>query len=267
MKHPYHPQHLIPGTLPTGKTFVFRARWDGLGDNLLWSPVPEMAKKSGFSRVYFDESAGYRDPNIKKLVWESNPYLDGFYIPKKSNPLELPPARVIDPYDERQYPDQSMMFGHGGSFSIQDWGLRLLGFTGGGHKAVIYNINLPVVQEVVGKTVLDPNFCTGDYCGDARSHESFKDKARQWVLMHKIDVQLHCSKYNTAFFQGIGETLRCNDLMKYASIIKSCDKFICVLSGGHDLAIALGKRPVVLLWKRANKSSFNKYADYVWLND
>lgn len=60
------------------KDLVLKIKWGGLGDHLLYSPIPRVAKQMGYDHVYISNHSEYRNPDTKKLVWECNPYIDGF---------------------------------------------------------------------------------------------------------------------------------------------------------------------------------------------
>lgn len=56
---------------------IIEQPWGGLGDNLQFSTLPEMGKKLGFE-VWISNKNAYRNPDIKKLVWDLNPHIAGF---------------------------------------------------------------------------------------------------------------------------------------------------------------------------------------------
>tara|TARA_S200002703_G_scaffold157503_1_gene165503 strand:- start:724 stop:1464 length:741 start_codon:yes stop_codon:yes gene_type:complete len=54
-------------------------RWQGLGDNLQISTIPrKLYEKYGEKCVWISDSTFYRNPEIRKLVWENNPFVAGF---------------------------------------------------------------------------------------------------------------------------------------------------------------------------------------------
>ena len=50
----------------------------GLGDHLFHSHLPRIAKESGIKRIYISNHSPVVHADYKKLVWEYNPYVDGF---------------------------------------------------------------------------------------------------------------------------------------------------------------------------------------------
>lgn len=58
---------------------IIKQPWGGLGDNLQFSTIPEMAyRQFGTKCVWVSNHNVYRNSEIKKLVWELNPYIAGF---------------------------------------------------------------------------------------------------------------------------------------------------------------------------------------------
>jgi len=56
---------------------IIEQPWGGLGDNLQYSTLPELGHKYGID-VYVSDNNKYRNQDIKKLVWDTNPFLKGF---------------------------------------------------------------------------------------------------------------------------------------------------------------------------------------------
>jgi hypothetical protein len=58
---------------------IITQEFGGLGDHLLYSHIPRLAKQSGhYSKVFISEFSEYRNLIYKEAVWSSNPYVDGF---------------------------------------------------------------------------------------------------------------------------------------------------------------------------------------------
>src|ERR1035437_5148138 len=61
------------------KNLILQIKYGGLGDHLFYSHIPRIAKETGkYDRVFVSNLSEFRHPDYKKLVWEKNPYLDGF---------------------------------------------------------------------------------------------------------------------------------------------------------------------------------------------
>jgi hypothetical protein len=84
------------------KKIIIEQPWGGLGDNLQFSTLPELGKKLGYD-VYVSNKNVYRNNDIKKLVWDLNPYLCGFTdeggnIPREK--LKLKNNNIISDIEE-----------------------------------------------------------------------------------------------------------------------------------------------------------------------
>ena len=61
------------------KKLIIEIRKGGLGDHLFYSHLPRIAKETGaFDSVYISNHSFFRNEDYKKLIWESNPFVDGF---------------------------------------------------------------------------------------------------------------------------------------------------------------------------------------------
>ena len=73
-------------------------RWQGLGDNLQVSTIPRRYyEKYGEKCVWISNEIRYRNPEIKQLVWEDNPYIAGFTDePGENLTHKIPPFPIMD---------------------------------------------------------------------------------------------------------------------------------------------------------------------------
>src|SRR5262245_27850809 len=61
------------------KQIILQIGHGGLGDNLFLSHIPQIAKEtSDVRRVLISNHSVFRDEAYKSLIWEPNPYVDGF---------------------------------------------------------------------------------------------------------------------------------------------------------------------------------------------
>lgn len=62
-----------------GEKLVLEIPYGGLGDHLFHSHLPRVAKEiGGYDKVYISSKSLFRHPDNKLLVWELNPFVDGF---------------------------------------------------------------------------------------------------------------------------------------------------------------------------------------------
>jgi hypothetical protein len=58
---------------------VLYIHYPGLGDHLFYSHLPRLMKQSGrYSKVYISSFSEFRSSDTKKIVWDLNPFVDGF---------------------------------------------------------------------------------------------------------------------------------------------------------------------------------------------
>jgi hypothetical protein len=70
------------------KDLVIKVKWGALGDHLLHSHLPRLAKqKFGYDRVFISNKSDYVNPATKHLVWEYNPHIDGFTDEDHEHPV------------------------------------------------------------------------------------------------------------------------------------------------------------------------------------
>lgn len=69
---------------------IIEQPWGGLGDNLQFSTLPEVGNSLGV-KVFISNRNTYRNPDIKKLVWDTNPFIAGF----TDAPGNLPPLNIV----------------------------------------------------------------------------------------------------------------------------------------------------------------------------
>jgi len=80
------------------KKIIIEQPWGGLGDNLQFSTLPEMGKKLGFE-VWVSNRNVYRNPDIKRLVWDLNPYIEGFTDESGNIPFNPVNGNIINHWE------------------------------------------------------------------------------------------------------------------------------------------------------------------------
>jgi len=196
--------------------FIIKVPFGGLGDHLFSSHLPRIAKTSGgFKKVFISNLSTWRSLDYKKLVWELNPYVDGFcdddapVVPSLSffNPAEM---NILD----------YTMLSHG-----LDNGMRF------NEPDLWYKPKL--IPEISSALVFDPNYIS--YVGEISRHELNKNVA----YFGRVDYQIRARSKCYGERNGV-PILDTTDVFHYADIIASCKTFICLTSGGATLAAALG---------------------------
>lgn len=212
-------------------TFIIKILHGGLGDHLFFSHLPGIAKKSGGVRqVLISNLSVYRHPDYRRLIWEANPYVDGFTdedapfpgfssVPKGTNLLDyIMIFRGLD--DGKRFHEPELHF------------------------------KPERIDSLAGATVYDPN-----YVSDVGNLES--EHIKRYFARKKImpDFMLK-PRGKGAPVERYGTLIETKSLEHYCSVIASARRFICLTSGGATLAAALGI-PVMALWGPGQLTMFH----------
>lgn len=174
--------------------------WGGLGDNLQFSTIPEAAYNLGID-VYVSNYNTYRNPDIKKLVWDSNPYVKG----------------VVDA------PGNTGCLLGGAGNTIQLWEKQLLGSVFNNRPKLYYTPKK--ITELHSRIVVDSN-----------AHAANSGEAVATISMkHPDALYLNCAAPST------GDSITSSDIFEWVDMITSAKEFVCQHSGGSVVAAAYNK--------------------------
>ena len=216
------------------KTFRVRVNYGGLGDHLFHSHLPRIAKEhGGFDRVLVSRASPFRDGDYRKLVWESNPHIDGFCDEEAPCPefAEVPEGT-----------------------NILDWIMLARGLDDGlrGHEPEIHYKPKPIAA-LADATVFDPNFVS--YVGRIDA-----DAIARYFREKNITIDCVLGPGPGALWSGgSARVIDPNDVFEYCDIIASAKEFYCLTSGGATLAAAL-RRPVTAFHGPGQKPMFHHSA-------
>ncbi|MDH7515479.1 MAG: hypothetical protein QHI48_06380 [Bacteroidota bacterium] len=212
------------------RTLVIRVPFGGLGDHLFRSHLPRIAKETGvYERVLVSNLSEYRDPEIRTLVWEQNPFIDGFTDEDAPVPVFPSVPKGMNLLDR-------MMLEYG-----MDDGTRF-------HEPEIY-YRPGKAEAAAGKSVYDPNWVSNTGIISKRKlHKHFRRSGLP-------DFQMP-PRAKTVLLDGIPFYPHPTSLFEYCNILASAERFTCLLSGGATLAAALGVPAVVLYGRRAPAAMF-----------
>lgn len=224
------------------KTLILEIKKGGLGDHLFYSHLPRIAKESGiYNKVLLSEHSLFRHPDYRKLVWESNPYLDGYT--QNKGIYFLP-----DQFPKNQNLLDSIMLAYG----IDD-GKRF-------HEPEIYFIP-ELKPELKDASVYDPNFIS--YTGDIASGRLIQ----KWFDNSGITINYQMKQLGKRILkiQGLAE-LEATSLFDFCSIIYSVKDIYCLTTGTATLAAALGK-PVTVFYGTGHLAKYrhSKLHKYICL--
>jgi hypothetical protein len=203
------------------KELVLKVFWGGLGDHLLYSPIPRLAKRvHEYDKVWISNHSTYRNPETKKLVWERNPFVDGFTDKDSDYPkfAEVPNGFNIL--------DRIAMF-----YGLSDDGLRFR------EPEIYYS---PKQIDALKDTVIwDPNSIN-------QTGKPSKQQVDRYFTRDKITIthQMRILREDALVLKDICALSA--DLERLCDIIKSCHRFFCLTTGVATLAAALGVSATVL---------------------
>lgn len=72
--HPRAAQDILAHAIQN-KKLIIQVMYGGLGDHLIYSSLPRLLFENYDIKTYISNKSLYRSPEIRKFVWESNPYI------------------------------------------------------------------------------------------------------------------------------------------------------------------------------------------------
>ena len=182
--------------------------------------MPRLAKETqGYERVFISNHSNYINPNTKRLVWEYNPFVDGF----------------VD--DDGMYPQfgevsegKNILDAVSDFYGFSDTGIRFQ------EPEVYYKPKL--IPELSNVILLDNNSFSHRGIPSCIELEKYL-KANGIIVTHQMK-----SLYGNVRLEGLKE-ISANSLEHLCDIIYSCKQFYGVLTGSITLASALRKPSTV----------------------
>ncbi len=72
--HPHAAQDILAHAIQN-KKLILQVMYGGLGDHLVYSSLPRLLFENYGIKTYISNKSLYRSPEIRKFIWESNPYV------------------------------------------------------------------------------------------------------------------------------------------------------------------------------------------------
>ena len=229
------------------KELIIEIPYGGLGDHLFHSHLPRIAKESGqYRNVYISSFSEFRHHENKELIWELNPFIDGF-IDKHGNTCDLKQIVKYHPPNHENILNilDAIML----KFDLDD-GKRL-------HEPEIYF--KPTFIEEYNKRIFDPNFLS--FVGNVSKEDMMwhiKNNHIEFDAIMKLrnEKALYIPKPNENYFNT-------PTLKDFCNLIYSSRMFYCLTSGPATLASALAKNAIVFYgeaqWAGFRHSQLHKY--------
>ncbi len=227
----FYNSHIIDNKIEENKigteTLIIHIPYGGLGDHLLYSHIPRIAKQNGsYKKVFLSKKSLIRNSNHLKYIWEKNPYFDGLSELENFHDYN---SEHISCFDEAKgnILDQIML-----SYGLDD-NIRW-------HEPELY-FDVPIFPELFGKTVYDPNFIS--YSGGLSSLKIEKYFNNQ---NYAINFQFIARSNLALPVIDFDQSIQDNSFEEFCGIIVSCEKLICLTTGTATLAAALRKPAFVI---------------------
>lgn len=225
-------------------SLILQINYGGLGDHLFYSHIPRIAKKSGiYQSVYVSNHSIFRNEGIKKLVWDLNPYIDGFIDARGECIGGVGPISGINLLDQIMY------------FYGLDDGQRF-------HEPEIY-YRPKIISSLSEDLIFDPNYISKIGCLSVEKLKRYFDKNLNYLS------QMQKRNCSVSLDSG-GKKIIANDIFEYADIIASCKQFYCLTSGGATLAAAIGVPSIVfygfgqnIIHRHSNMHSYKNITSYM----
>lgn len=230
------------------RRLVIEIKYGGLGDHLFHSPLPRIAKETGaYQEVFISSKSLFRHPNYKKLVWEYNPYIDGF-IDDSGVSIDIQSLVIkVNKTSQNNLIDEIML-----SYGLDNekrWN----------QPEVHY---VPKFIPEFHKIIYDPNYLS--WIGTVTKDDAMKFFKRNnlnfdAVMKLRSDKVLFIPSENTQFI----ETPTLED---FCDLIYSSKKLYCLTSGTATLASALKKQATVFYGKgQPNGFQHDNLHEYIFM--
>ena len=205
---------------------IIGTHYVGLGDHLQFSTLPLLARQYGIE-CYVSNQNVYRNPEIKKLVWDLNPYIK--YTDEAPNVGEYIRAT--------------------GNI-IADWEIKTFAVMKNRQPKLYYQPQFDAT--LAPKIIIDPNAHASKV-----DFQSVIDKFKQYEPIILNPVQ---GEYNTI---GCIEH-HTKDIFEWVDMIHSAKAFVCQHSAGSVVAAAIGKKADVYLSDQARSEGTFQFDNHYY---
>ncbi|MFA8435557.1 MAG: NACHT domain-containing NTPase [Marinifilaceae bacterium] len=257
---------------PSPKDLVIEPFSGGLGDHLMYSHLPRVAKEYGrYERVLISDQAPCRSKEAKYLIWELNPYVDGYCI-EESNNFHVEDIRNAQRNPVSQGKKAAVMYeainNSSASSNVLDNLMLKLGIDDNvrGHEPEIYY--QPLEIDPVGRSrVYDPYYVSNPRI----------DIQNQWLVEEffkknriELDFQMRFSNdnghnYQQVFVRNFISYLSTLSLRDFCDVLFSANEIYCLTTGTASLSSALNKKATVLIGEKKLVWHHSKINQYVHL--
>lgn len=225
---------------------VIEIPYGGFGDHLFHSHLPRIAKETErYSSVYISNKSIIRQKDHLKLIWELNPFVDGF-VDEAGLTCDLGECVLLAENSSTHNLLDYVMF----KFGLNDH----LTY----HEPELYY--KPKFSTEYKLTIFDPNHHT--YVGDFNVKDLYyflKKKNLEYSAVMKLRgaKSLYIHKESDLEIDA-------PDVFSFCDVINSSKEIICFTSGTATLAAAMKKKAIVIYGDNVSKGfHHSRYHDYI----
>ncbi len=206
------------------KTLIIEIPYGGLGDLLFHSHLPRIAKEhGGYQKVLINQTAVVRHADYARLVWEPNPFVDGY---TEQPGIKINIAEAIQLTEAGQNLLDSIML----LFGLNDGKIR--------HEPELFY--KPKFISDYHVKVYDPNFIS--WIGNIEKRDVMWHIKKHNI---KLDAYMKFRNEKALFIAPTGmRMIETNSIFDYCDLIHSAEVFYCLTSGSASIASALGKKSI-----------------------
>lgn len=253
------------------KNILIEQNWGGLGDNLQLSTLPRLLSGHGYD-VYVSTNNAYRNPEIKSLVWDKNPYVSGFVEPKSID-IEL----SIGSASNLGNPDQQFYSGWSGNI-IDAWEEYVTDILLGER---IRTDGLPeVYHEASSKSKVDGDYVYVDLSAFATAGKYSYEKYWDEILSRHPDEKILVPALKNLppeYTQVVPDNsdaygvVEINSIFEYIDYLRHTKHFYTVFSGMNSLSPIYTEKittfmPNTYLREKGNEWNGRFAHDIAWYN-
>ena len=202
------------------KKLILKIKYGGLGDHLFYSHLPKIAKTvAGYDEVFISTESALRNKDIKQMVWELNPYVNGF----------INQPGVSAPVDLKVLPGMNLLDAVMLSVGLDDH-KRF-------HEPEIY-YQPRKVAAVEGKTVYFPNYL---------SNAGFVSGRKIGKFFRDNQIHVHYQgfvrpKERAVLIRDFGSYIKMSAFSDFVDVVFSAQNVYSLVTGIATLGPALGKK-------------------------
>ena len=224
----------------------------GLGDHLFHSCIPRLAKQSGlYSKILLSNLSNFRDINHKEIIWQINPYLDGF-----TNYPGIPIRKRLVNENKNNFifnnHDENILDKINKTYGLNSGTLYL--------DPEIYYTPIKKIY-LQDKIIFDPNWITNLY-----EESQIKSTIINYFKKNniKIDFALKCKK---AIFVNEFQIIHDKNFKDFCDVLYSAKSVYCFATGTAVLCSALNINANVFFTKKMNKLfKFSNKHNYIQID-